>query len=112
MRKTACDNNFADNAFLFQFNHVKNIFDGFFFCIINETAGVYDNGITAVNVINDFPALGVHERKHMLSVDLIFRAAERDHTNLVIHKITFRNLIVLIIFIVGKLAHCFTDIGK
>ena len=112
LRKATRDNNLADNAFLFQFNHVKNIFDGFFFCVINKAAGVNDNDVTAVNVINDFPTLGIHHCKHMLGINLIFGAAERNHSNFVIHKITFRNLIVLIIFIVGKLAHCFTDIGK
>ena len=79
--EAARDDEPPERARFLELSRLEYGVDGLLFCVLDEGAGVYDDGLGLGLVVRQLIA-GVSELlQHLLRGDPVFRAAERDHTD-------------------------------
>ena len=81
LRKAARRHQQAAAARLLVARHFKQRGDGFFLCGLDEAAGVDDDDLRPRRVGNDLIAVLLEHREHLLGIDAIFAASQRDQPN-------------------------------
>ena len=62
--------------------HCQDCFDGFFFCIIDKCACIYDDGVSLRWISSDFVSFILDQSEHNFTVDKVLWTAERQKSNL------------------------------
>ena len=86
LRHAAGDQNFLELAGLFQLRHGENVLDGLLIRAREEAAGVDHRSVAALGRRAKHHASIAAQGHHLLAVDHIFRAAERNKVKLVCHS--------------------------
>ena len=86
--ETAGDNDGFQTALLvaFDFAELQNIFNGLGFGIVNEAAGVDNDGVGFVQIRRQGIPRFVQQVEHLLAVHQVFGAAERDQPEFFTHR--------------------------
>ena len=86
LRHAAGDQNFLELAGLFQLRHGENVLDGLLIRAREEAAGVDHRSVAALGQRAKLHAGIAAQGHHLLAVDHIFRAAERNKVKFVCHS--------------------------
>ena len=84
LRKAARHNNVLQTACLLLLNQREDLFNCFFLCCLNESAGIDDRDIRFFDVGSQRKACLLHPVQHSLGIHQIFGAPQRDHAD--VHK--------------------------
>jgi hypothetical protein len=81
LRKAAGDDEFFASALLFEGGHLEDGLNRFLFRLADESAGVHDDDVGPIGVVDVDEALLLRGAEHDFAVDAVFDAPEADQVN-------------------------------